>query len=156
MNGIPNNRSVYVRARLVCIRRGRVVRADVLRAGDEVCLVVEARRAAVQTGARLPIVIEVYRGDRLRSCHADVFDLSAASAVRRAYRLHWSGECNSARLSCRVRTAGREIARVVGVIAQAAFDAQGRFAGPGAPEPGQATMAEFGRAIRRRLRERPR
>lgn len=119
------------------------------RPGDQVVLLVEARRPEGATGTR-ELTVELRRGERQR----DVWTERVGPAgLRSAFRVRW-GTSGSSRLIARLLVDGREAAGATLLLGAPLADAQGRFA-PGAADgpASSATLLAYADELRRRVGE---
>jgi hypothetical protein len=150
MNGRPN--PPWIRCGIYRIGPEGLSKPGLVRSDDELVLLIEIDPGGRARPGEGNLTVELWRGDRLRDQRQ--FRLRRASDGRTALalRLDWGrGQGGSARLSCRVRLDGREVARPEVLLGQPAIDAQGRFRDDTPNNASTATLLAFVRQLEDRL-----
>jgi hypothetical protein len=134
------------------VERGRLEAPDLAGTGDELVLLLGLSREVASTEASSEVVVEFWRGDRLRDSHRLSLGLLQAEGGRRLYRLRWGDTPTaSVRLSVRLVIDRRELARAEVLLGRPLVDAQGRLVDAEGRQASPRTILSIERWFRRLL-----
>jgi hypothetical protein len=150
MNGRPN--PPWIHCGLYRLGPDGLRKPGLVRSEDELVLLIEIDPGGRMRPGASNLTVELWRGDRLRDQRRSHLRPASSGRTVLALRLDWGrGKDGSARLSCRVRLDGREVARLEMLLGQPAIDAQGRFRDDTPNNASTATLLAFVRQLEDRL-----